>query len=696
MGQKKEKEKKRGREFWVFGIRNKIILCFLIPILFMAFVGISAYRKSAQGLSEKFLDSTRQTVNMAKEYVDMSCNFIEAEALKYAFDKDLSKYFNGMYADDPVERLNVVNNVKSNIMSSRTSNDFISDIHIITKAGVSMLSTASSSSIDGIFEAYYQQAGEGKQYPDRWVDSHGLLDEVLSIKQDEYIMAHQTLSKSSSAMVVVDLKTSAIRDFMETLDLGEGSILGFVTKNGREIVCEKLPEGQESALPAGETVFFGQSFFPAQTQGEEPVLQDAYEVRYRGRDWLFLYSTSEKTQATICALIPRELVVGQAEEIKNLTLGLVVLATVIALAIGLLTAAGIQNNMRDISRKFGEVAEGDLTVQVAARGRDEFRGLAGSANHMIENTKKLVRQVSAATEQLEDSAQAVEKASGVISRYSQDITRAIDEINGGMGRQEEHAQECVEKTDVLSGQIQGVSRVVEDVEKLVDETEDMINRGMAIVQSLGGRAKESTAITAKVKESIQSLRRESETINSFVGTITEISEQTNLLSLNASIEAARAGEAGRGFAVVAEEIRKLADDSAKAAGEISNNVEHISAQTRNSVENALEAQSMVASQTEAVEQVTEVFQEIQHRMSRLIEGLKDIVANTQRADAERSLTVDAVKNISDIIKETADSAEVVQGVADRLMDSVQNLSSTAGALGENMESLKKEVAVFKL
>lgn len=304
--------------------------------------------------------------------------------------------------------------------------------------------------------------------------------------------------------------------------------------------------------------------------------------------------------------------------------------------------------------------------------------------------------VSNATEQLEDSSKDVEQVSGVITDYSQEITRAINEINDGIGMQAEHAQKCVELTDVLSDDIQEVSRVVERVEKLVGETENMIGTGMEIARNLGDKARETTEITDKVSESIASLKKESEIINSFVDTITSISEQTNLLSLNASIEAARAGEAGKGFAVVAEEIRKLADDSAKAAGQIQTNVSNIEIQTANSVNNANQAKSMVESQTRAVEEAVKVFTNMSSQMEQLVLGLKNIVENTGRADAERSDTVRAVKDISNIIEETAESAEVVRNIADKLLQNVEKLNHTAEVLGNNMEGLKTEISVFRI
>lgn len=691
---KKQKTVKK-QKMLLFGIRNKIMVCFLVPLLFMVVIGGTAYRKAAEGMSEKYRESTAQTINTAMEYVDMVCSFIESEGMKYAFDSELNKYLVGLYEDDVVSKAQVMNETKTAIVTSKTSNKFISNIHIVTKENVKMLSTVSITTVpDGIFPSYKETVSDSKGIL-RWVDDHELLDNTLKLKNDSYILAYQVQSQNNNACVVVDIDPKKIVEFLEELDLGQGSIVGFVTKNGRELVVENLPEGEDSLLTEGESVFFGQEFFPEINQAE-PVYQGTSQVNFHGGEYLFFFSKSGRTEAMVCALVPMETVISQAEEIKTITVGLVALACVIVLAVCLVIVFGIQKNMRNISGKLGEVAQGDLTVCVKAKGKDEFRGLADSANDMIENTKKLVDKVNAATVQLEDSAREVEHVSGVISSHSTDITKAVNEISETMTQQTANVQECVAKTDILSEEMQEVGRVVEQVEKLVDETEEMIGQGMDIVRLLGEKAKQTTEITAKVGENINSLRRESEIINSFVGTITEISEQTNLLSLNASIEAARAGEAGRGFSVVAEEIRKLADDSAAAAREIRTNVEQISARTMNSVDSAKEAETMVASQTEAVEQVVSVFREMQERMKKLVEGLEAIIHSTEKADAERSYTVTAIRQISGSIEETANSAMTVRDAAEKLMERVEGLNRTADALGENMDSLKSEISVFKV
>ena len=689
--QSKQQKQKRGSQQGktvLFSIRSKIIVCFLVPIIFMVMLGIISYQKAAEGMSTSFRESTQETVDMASAYVDMTNSFIEAEALKYVVDSELGKYFIGVYGNDPVKETTLANQVKRQILASQVGNSFISNIYIITEETTPMISTKSKSQ-NGIYEAYMAEMAPDGNLAD-WDDHHDVLDEKLLVPKDSYILTCQRKAQTGKAVIVIDVKAAAIRSFLQDMNLGDGSYVGFVTAGGREIAVQHLA-GEETGTPVEDRTVFADKDFFAQTG----AAQEAQEVVFEGENYLYFSNVSEKTGATMCALVPMHVVTSQAESIKNLTVMGVVVSSVIAALIGLAITSGIRGNMHRISGSLKVVADGNLATQVSVRGNDEFQGLAAAANNMIANNKQLVQKVNLATDKLAVSADEVTEASGVIQEYSVDIAHAISEINDGMEKQSVHAQECVVKTGTLSEEIQQVSNIAREVESLVANAEEMIHHGMELVQVLGERAGETTAVTAKVEESILELKKESEIIDRFVGMITDISEQTNLLSLNASIEAARAGEAGRGFAVVAEEIRKLADNSAEAAGEIRNNVGHISAQTTVSVESAKQAGSMVALQTEAVSEVTGVFRDMNQAMDDLFCGLKQILEKTGQADRDREDALEAVQNISAIIEETAQSAEVVRTVAENLQRNVENLNGTAESLDENMSGLKTEIAVFK-
>ncbi|MBP9996506.1 MAG: methyl-accepting chemotaxis protein [Lachnospiraceae bacterium] len=678
----------------LLGIRNKIVVCFLVPILFMIIVGFCAYQKAQAGMSEKFTQSTTETIVMGTRYVDMATSVLEADALKYALEEDVNDYVSGHFKKS-LDVRKAADNIESQMFASQSGNKFIKDIHIVTAPGTGMFSTNKSVS-DGLLEVHLADLeGRGLEADMNnikgWIDSHPVLDEKLSLSPDGYLMAYQMPTKKKDGLVVIDLKKEKIQELIDEIDLGDHSLVCYITNGGKEVYSEKVPSGGSASYTPG--TLYTESFFTKAMSSEK--LSGSSEVMYAGQKYYFFYSRSESTGAMLCGLVPEMVVVGQADAIKTITVALVILAIILAGFIGILTTAGILKNMNTLTQGLEQVSGGDLSGTVSVKGRDEFRSLASSMNNMISNNKKLVNKVSEATDQLAVSAEDVKSQSEVINDYSSDITQAIGEISKGMVKQSQNAQECVDRTDALSKDIEEVAKVVERVEGLVVKTNELIKTGMDIVEKLGLRAKETSDITAQVGYDIDELGNDIGAINEFVEMISDISEETNLLSLNASIEAARAGESGRGFAVVAEQIRKLADDSAMAASQISQNVDSIKEQTDRTVGSARTAEGMVDLQSEAVTEVVNVFNLMKESMASLVSGLGEINERTKEADAEKSETIEAVKRISEIIEETANNADVVSDNATKLLNNVSSLNVTANALGDNMNELKSEVAVFK-
>ena len=685
MGEQKTKQK-----VGIMNIRNKIFLCFIIPIVCMVIVGVASYRKASDGMSSQFEETAGQTVNMGVEYMDLICSNIETTASRYVVDTDFESYVLGMPGKSSIEKSQYYSSMRLGLMSVQSSDDHINNIHLVTKDVSPMITTAVSEKIDGVYDEYInhlkEETGLESSFP-KWITAHPYLDEVLSLKPDETFITYQTQDSSKFAYIIIDVKKESLADILDNVNFGSGSYVAILNESGDEIVKEC---GTDAFLT--DDLFSNESFYTDAVSGSE--LSGNKTVTYNNEEYLYIYQKSEKTGLMLCALIPNSTIVGQAEDIKGLTLVLVIVAAVFSLIIGSLIATGIQNNMKRISKKLDEVAKGNLSVSVEAKGKDEFQSLARSATNMVANNKNLVVKLSGTATDLEDSAKSVNDASNDISNCSTEITQAIDEISKGVDRQSEHALECVNITNNLSEKIKNITTDVSEIEDLVKDTEALIRKGTEIVGNLAERANETSALTGKVGDNITKLEAESESINEFVDTIGAIAKKTNLLSLNASIEAARAGEAGKGFAVVADEIRVLADNSAKASSEIGNRVRNINSKTGESVSAAEDAAEMVSKQQEAVDDVIAVFDQINEQMKTLVGALSKISDSAMAADAQRKETVDAVDNISAIIEQTAASSSLVRDMTGNLLNSVDRLGATADSLDENMNGLKNEIAAF--
>lgn len=688
-----QKEKKKPQKQTVrrvkFGIGAQIMVCFLVLVIFVVAVGVQGYVSASEGLREKYEESTLETLKMTVEYVDIGCNFVESEGIQYAFDSKLVEYYRGLYKNDAKGRAELLKETNAMLQAATITNTFINHIHIITSAGVDTLTTKRGSTTatpDGFLKEFQEELAEtyGEGIIPKWIDAHLTVDEKMNLIPEETLFSYVCQATSGSAYIIVDMKKQAVLDILSGLELGEGSIVGIVTAEGTECIANSEEQEVFTLLPVYQQCM------------ETDALNGFVKTVYQGQEYLFLYSRDAEGFFTVCALTPMSTITGQADSIRDVTVIMVMLASLLAVLVGVLLSAKIGKGMKRIIGSMDTVGKGDLTIALKSKGKDEFAVMSSSVNHMIGHTRKLVKKVVDSTDSLGQITRSITDSAEVINHYSENITGAIEEIHSGMNMQAGSAQECMLKTDLLSHRIQIISEKIEEIERLIQDTDERIMSGMDAMQVLAERAEQTNIKTDKVEESIGLLQEKFEEIAGFVETINEISEETNLLSLNASIEAARAGESGKGFAVVADQIRRLAEGSAKASAEIQKTVDGIQVQAAVSVNDARDAKDMVVLQTQAVEEIRIAFVGMKKYMSEVIEQMKGITVNTECADAERGETLQAIENISAVIEETLASVTILNQTAENLLSNAGVLKADAENLDDNMNGLKTEVGQFRI
>lgn len=667
----------------------RLIVSFLVPVIFIVALGLVSYQKASDQIAESYEQSVEQTVEMINQYLTLSVDTVQSNYKKYLNDEELQRFYKGIYeVQDPSRHAYIPREYLDLFREHVTADALISNIHLISDAQVT-ISTARSEADD-----LYTQFSATPQGEMVLGDTHSYfvfgndtgLDEALLVDPDSYSLRLARHLNNIKTVMLVDIKADVVSDALDSLDGGEGSIVGLVTCDGTEYLSDLSAQTEDSA-------FVGKTFVEEAMASEDA--QGSYYVEDNG-EYLFVYSKLDGRNAMICALIPMANIIGQTADIKNFTYVLVVLACVVAIIMGAWMAKNIGAAISEIARKVKKVSKGDLTVEVKSKRKDEFLLLANGVSDMITNMRKLVTGIKEVSEELGKASEGMALASDNFMTTSKDITNEIREIGIGVEKLDAESEECQQEMDVLSDRITGVTGHSSQISGLASEAEEAIRTGIKTVDNLEGSTDSTIEITRGIIETIDKLAEKSKSIQSIVDAINEIAEQTNLLSLNASIEAARAGEAGRGFSVVAQEIGKLAEESIRSSDKISNIIKEIEDNTKEAIAVAKQAESIVDEQKQAVNGATQSFERIGSQVSDLLLALNQINTSVESMEEDRNVVLGSIAEITAVSAETAAASSNVSDSTRAQMSSVEELDKAADDLKKRANELDALLGEFRV
>ncbi len=686
-----EQSKRRNLLHIFFSIRVKLFIGLLIPIILLALYGTISYSKSEKAIITNYENSSAATIKAVGDFLDFGFKTIEEKSSEMLLNDDIGTYFNRQDDQDETQFINTRNNLESEVQLVKKMNSFISGVHFFGKKGKTFTSQAATQ--DSIYEKFIQ-TGIGKKFEKKsvkalWVGQHDEMDSMIVWGKTPYSSADYAFSlfrslNARNGFIVIDVSKQQILDMFAKYELGENSIMAFVTADGREVIT-----GSEEA-----SVFVGQTYYDAALASEEPS-GFSYQT-YQGKEYLFLYSKLSNAGATICALIPKDTILQQVSGIKSLNIAFVIFSCIIAIVIIILIVGGIATAIGFLNKRITLAAKGDLTTSFETKRKDEFLHLSKGIGNMLFDMRKLIGEVQEVGTKVSTSASGVTSNAEHLLTATKDISRTIDDIEQGIVQQAGDTEQCLIQMAGLSDQINQVYSNTNEIEKIANNTKKIAGEGIVIIDELNRKAKATTDITHDVISKIQEFEVQSQNIGSFVAVINDIASQTNLLSLNASIEAARAGDAGRGFAVVANEIRSLADQSVHAVKQIQNIVSEIKVKTKDTVDTAKQAENIVESQSEALGKTVEVFDSINDHVNNLANNLDHIANGIKKIEEAKTGTMDAIQSISAVSEQTAAASEEVSATAVSQVDSVERLRLAASELEEDAKKLEESIKLFKI
>ncbi|MFC0188648.1 methyl-accepting chemotaxis protein [Fictibacillus aquaticus] len=446
----------------------------------------------------------------------------------------------------------------------------------------------------------------------------------------------------------------------------------------------------------------------AYIEGVPPVLQAKQEdnITLANKRQLELHPLWEKANDNLGKLITinqkgAAAAAQDSVDIYHSSSLLVIVVSIFSVLLGIGVALYISNliskPLLQISQSALAISEGDLTGDViTVKNRDEIGSLADSFNLMKQNLIQLLSQIKNSSELVAASSEELLASAEQNSQATQMIAGSIQEVASGSDTQVKSVDQSAVVINEMSAGVQQIASSAQTVSLTSNESLTLAKEGN---QSMEEMAKQMETINQSIQQAgqaIKSLGKRSLEIDQIVEVITGISSQTNLLALNAAIEAARAGEHGRGFAVVADEVRKLAEQSASSAQQISQLISSIQLDTNEAVQSMELGNKELSLGIKLAEFSGESFRKILSSIETVSQQVHEISSSSEQIAAGTEQVVKSIDHVSQLALTSSSGAQNVSAATEEQLASMEEIASSANSLSMMAEEMQEAAGQFKV
>ncbi|WP_018248924.1 methyl-accepting chemotaxis protein [Orenia marismortui] len=628
-----------------YSYRNKLMLqLVLMVVVILSITNIFDIYISRNNLIEEYVATERKTIAKVEQSIqllDLSYEIIDAN-MNYKMEEisnnliEEYKQLNGDISNGDLEHL--------------SSNYGVSDIYLIDREGTLVKSTVEENlglnlieAIGGEFKYFLKQVREdGKFVTEKMsleVGTNRLKKfSYQPIANSDYILEiawyaedfNDIIKDSNFKSIIKDIQKGEIIDKVRIFDKADLRSLGEVDYN--------LPKGHRDMI---NNKLESDSKLVIEEENQNGVLK---KYTYN-----MIKLASINNDVILQVVSNKNIIKDKLKRQLYFDLTIIFLGILLAIFVSSLVSGRIIGNINNLKDKMKKLSEGNLEIRIEKQSEDEFGDLADSFNNTIINLSELIKELIEVID--------------FLSSNSEELASSAEESNATI-------QDVVETINSMSSRLEGlynnfatVSSASEEVSAISDEGRETINEVIV----------ETDVIKEKVESSnkkIDLLHKRLEEIENVVELMKEITEQTNLLSLNASIEAARAGESGRGFDVVANEIRNLSEDASQSTAKISKLIEDIKLTSDQAIESSKDANQAVNKGKEIIDQAGELFEQINQAITDTNNDFQNVNISMKKLNDENSEIKVITKDIIQAIDEITESAEELSEVANKVKNLV--------------------------